>query len=255
MKEKQGGKIKEKEFDSLSDCQYIFPDLLRDDVDGFVVNSRILHRELGVGRDYSTWIKNRIEKYNFNENVDYKSFWMDKKGCNITIGKVKDFGLDVKKYNQMVRYGFKKDYLITIQMAKYLCSIEKKEEGAKILKYLTSSEEKIVIIKPKRKEIKFLEKLEQSLMPFNLTFKRQYPLFGGKYRIDAYIEELNIAIEYDENAHSNYPYEKEEGRQKEIEKELGCKFIRLSENNSDEYNIGYVFKELYPHLYVKKQIN
>ena len=91
-------------------------------------------------------------------------------------------------------------------------------------------------------------------MPFILTFKRQYPLFGGKYRIDAYIEELNIAIEYDENAHSNYPYEKEEGRQKEIEKELGCKFIRVSENNSDEYNIGYVFKELYSHLYTKEQM-
>ena len=239
MKEKQSGKIKEKEFDSLSDCQYIFPDLLRDDVDGFVVNSRVLHRELGVGRDYSTWIKNRIEKYNFNENVDF----VIKQEYKTNIEK--SHGGDRKS----------KVYSITTQMAKYLCGVEKKEEGAKILKYLTSSEEKIVIIKPKRKEIKFLEKLEQSLMPFNLTFKRQYPLFGGKYRIDAYIEELNIAIEYDENAHSNYPYEKEEGRQKEIEKELGCKFIRLSENNSDEYNIGYVFKELYSHLYVEKQIN
>lgn len=34
-------------------------------------NARELHASLGVGRDFSNWIKGRIEKYGFTENVDY----------------------------------------------------------------------------------------------------------------------------------------------------------------------------------------
>ncbi|MDR2194716.1 MAG: antA/AntB antirepressor family protein [Treponema sp.] len=35
------------------------------------VNARDLHASLGVGRDFSTWIKDRIEKYGFTEGSDY----------------------------------------------------------------------------------------------------------------------------------------------------------------------------------------
>ncbi len=40
---------------------------------GFVtaVNARIVHEWLGVGRDFSTWIKARIDKYGFDEHIDY----------------------------------------------------------------------------------------------------------------------------------------------------------------------------------------
>ena len=47
---------------------------------------------------------------------------------------------------------------------------------------------------------------------------------------------MNITIEYDENGHASYKYEEHEGRQKEIEKELGCKFIRVTDKESDEYH-------------------
>ena len=56
---------------------------------------------------------------------------------------------------------------------------------------------------------------------------------------------MNIAIEYDENGHANYTYEQHEGRQKEIENKLGCRFIRVTDNNSDEYNISLVIKEIF----------
>lgn len=36
-----------------------------------VSDARDLHAGLGVGRDYVTWIKGRIEKYGFTEGVDY----------------------------------------------------------------------------------------------------------------------------------------------------------------------------------------
>lgn len=35
------------------------------------VNARELHKWLNVGRDFSNWIKDRIEKYDFTENLDY----------------------------------------------------------------------------------------------------------------------------------------------------------------------------------------
>ena len=38
------------------------------------VSARELHTFLGSKQDFSTWIKNRIEKYGFVENVDYITF-------------------------------------------------------------------------------------------------------------------------------------------------------------------------------------
>lgn len=100
----------------------------------------------------------------------------------------------------------------------------------------------------KRKEEGFLDQLEESLCVFNLIGVKQYIVKNDKgtnYRIDYYIPSLNIAIEYDENNHSTYTYEQQEGRQKEIEDKLGCKFIRVSDKNSNGYNIGQVIKEIY----------
>lgn len=94
-----------------------------------------------------------------------------------------------------------------------------------------------------RKEIRFREKIEQALKPFGIIIHKQYPCL--QYNIDLYIESLKIAIEYDENEHKFYSYENQELRQKNIEKELGCRFIRVSDKNSDEYNIGYVIKNIF----------
>ena len=40
--------------------------------DGSWIDARTLHKELGVGKDFTTWIKGRIEKYEFVENEDWK---------------------------------------------------------------------------------------------------------------------------------------------------------------------------------------
>ena len=53
----------------------------------------------------------------------------------------------------------------------------------------------------------------------------QHPVLDGKYKIDWFIPELNLAIEFDEHDHTwNSDYDK--ARQKEIEESLGCKFAR-----------------------------
>lgn len=89
-----------------------------------------------------------------------------------------------------------------------------------------------------RKEIKFLDKLQEALKPFDLEGIKQYKVLN--YRIDFYIPKLNIAIEYDENEHKDYSYKQQQGRQKEIENSLGCDFIRISDKQNEEYNIGLV---------------
>lgn len=94
-----------------------------------------------------------------------------------------------------------------------------------------------------RKEVVFLDKLEESLKPFNIKGIRQYGILS--YRIDYFIPSLNIAIEYDENNHNSYTYEAHEGREKEIKEILNCKFIRVTDYNTDEYNIGYIIKSIF----------
>ncbi len=44
------------------------------------VNARELHQFLEVGRDFSTWIKGRIEQYGFEEGVDFYSFLSESSG-------------------------------------------------------------------------------------------------------------------------------------------------------------------------------
>ena len=88
----------------------------------------------------------------------------------------------------------------------------------------------------------FLDDLEDVLKPFHIYGVRQYKVLD--YRIDFYIERLNVAIEYDENNHKGYSYEQQELREKKIKEELGCRFIRVSDNNSNGHNIALILKEL-----------
>lgn len=94
-----------------------------------------------------------------------------------------------------------------------------------------------------RKECLFIQQLEEFLSEYNLEGVKQYSILN--YKIDYYIPQLKLAIEYDENNHDKYSYKAQEGRQKQIEKELGCKFVRLSDNCSDLKNIAKVSKYIH----------
>lgn len=101
---------------------------------------------------------------------------------------------------------------------------------------------KDIVVIDSRKEILFIEKLIKTLEPLDLIMIKQYKV--NNYRIDLYIKDWNIAIEYDENDHMSYTHNQHKGRQIEIENKLGCTFLRLSDNKSDEHNIGIVFNEI-----------
>ena len=48
------------------------------------------------------------------------------------------------------------------------------------------------------------------------------------YRIDAYFPKYKLAIEVDEQGHNDRDVDYDIGRQKAIEKDLGCEFIRIN---------------------------
>ena len=56
------------------------------------------------------------------------------------------------------------------------------------------------------------------------------------YRIDAYFPKYKLTIEVDEQGHNDRDIDYEIRRQKAIEKELGCEFIRIN-RAKENFNI------------------
>ncbi|MCX6734907.1 MAG: antA/AntB antirepressor family protein [Candidatus Peregrinibacteria bacterium] len=98
------------------------------------VNARELHQWLGVGRDFSNWIKDRIAKYDFMENLDYF----------VAIAKFGD-GFNVQSKGKIVdaKTGkvLAKEYIISLDMAKELAMVENSEIGKKVRKYFIRVED------------------------------------------------------------------------------------------------------------------
>jgi len=84
------------------------------------VNARELHGFLKVGRDFSNWIKARIEKYGFLENEDYVVFAVS--GENPQAGRPTT------------------DYHISIDMAKELSMVENNDQGREARQYFIRCE-------------------------------------------------------------------------------------------------------------------
>jgi phage anti-repressor protein len=74
---------------------------------GSWIDAKTLHKELKVGKDFTTWIKGRISKYEFVENEDYK---LDLPN----LANQKSHGGDRKT----------KYYSLTLDMAKELSMVE-----------------------------------------------------------------------------------------------------------------------------------
>lgn len=82
-------------------------------------NARDLHATLGVGKDFSTWIKDRIEQYGFSAGDDYPP----------VSGKIPG------KRGQP-----RTDYHLTLDMAKELAMVENNERGRQVRRYFIQIE-------------------------------------------------------------------------------------------------------------------
>lgn len=94
-----------------------------------------------------------------------------------------------------------------------------------------------------RKEIEFKDELVDFFKSMGLSIESQYRV--GRYRVDFYIPYLNLVIEYDEKEHRLYDPNLEKKREEFILNKLNCKMLRLSDRNSNAYNLGLITKELF----------
>jgi phage anti-repressor protein len=111
------------------------------------INARDLHQRLEVGRDFSTWIKDRIEKYEYVEGKDYH---LPKFGevVNKSTGQA---NLIIPKFgdNQVSSHGGRRkgagrpeiDYLLSIGTAKEIVTSENNAKSLEIRRYLIKVEE------------------------------------------------------------------------------------------------------------------
>lgn len=87
------------------------------------VSARELHAFLESKQDFSNWIKNRIEQYDFVENADYL----------------------LHKFMEQTPSGAKHkiEYYITLDMAKELSMVERNEKGKEARKYFIECEKQL----------------------------------------------------------------------------------------------------------------
>lgn len=84
-----------------------------------LVNARDLHAVMEVGKDFSNWIKERIEKYGFTEGEDYSPVLANRS------------------------YGFgkpKTEYHLSLDMAKELAIVEGNDKGRQARRYFIQME-------------------------------------------------------------------------------------------------------------------
>jgi phage anti-repressor protein len=87
-------------------------------------DARALHTFLEVGRDFSSWIKKRIDEYKFAKDIDYIEVFT-KSGENLQGGRPQ------------------LDYHLTLDMAKELCMVERNQKGRQARRYFIECEKKL----------------------------------------------------------------------------------------------------------------
>jgi phage anti-repressor protein len=136
-------------FYKMRNTQHELPMVVQND--NVLVDARLLHRQLKVGKDFSNWIKYRIKEFGFEEGKDYSP--------NLA-SKISTHG-----------GGNKVDYLLSMDMAKELAMLERNEVGREIRRYFIAKEKELRGISqlPKQAE------LFKGLKPKRFNDTEMYP--------------------------------------------------------------------------------
>jgi len=111
----------------------------------------------------------------------------------------------------------------------------------KTLDYLYSLKgEKIHIQLQDRKAEEFVVMLSKILYNFGIQTVKEFSLLGSKYKVDLYIPNYNIVVEYDEYHHTT---NNDKDREKEIIEHLNCVFIRVKDSDSLSENVSKVLSK------------
>ncbi|EJN0421212.1 antA/AntB antirepressor family protein [Campylobacter coli] len=122
-------------------------------------NAREIFQFLNSEQEYSNWIKNRISHYNFIENQDYIIELVYTKGRP------------------------RKEYYVTLDMAKELCMVENNEKGRQARRYFIECEKRLKNLEQ--------EKMQKLAFHQSLGYKSQLKQQKEKY------ENKIKALQYD----------------------------------------------------------
>ncbi|HAF2406402.1 TPA: antA/AntB antirepressor family protein [Salmonella enterica] len=100
-----------------------------------IASARALHKALGVKRDFTTWIKDRIKRYGFIEGVDY-----------VVVENLSSPKRGSAKSRQQTEH----DYLISLNMGKETAMVERTEQGRAVRRYFIRCEEELHKAAPKK---------------------------------------------------------------------------------------------------------
>ena len=153
-----------------------------------VVDGRELHQFLKVGRDYTTWIKQRIRKYDFVENQDF-----------VIVQNLRSPDL----VNTKARVQLVNEYHLTLEMAKELSMVENNAQGKMARRYFIKCEKALLhannnlMLQFNRALLefeKFSDLASQAGRTLNLIGKQLKPQSKGK--LDALSQKLQPMLNF-----------------------------------------------------------
>lgn len=112
-----------------------------DGIEQPLVDARTLHTFLGVGRDFSNWIKARIFDYDFVENQDYV----------LTLAKTGE------RQNVVAH-----EYRLSLDMAKELAMVERSERGRQVRRYFIALEKRVLAQKDTSRLLWLIDELQDA---------------------------------------------------------------------------------------------
>lgn len=119
--------------------------------DNILISAHLLHKKLKVNTRFYDWIKRRVEKYGFQEGLDYYSNLSNRS--------------DGKAGRQLT------DYLLTLDTAKELAMLEENEVGRAIRRYFIQKEKELRSVSQLPKEAA----LFKGLKPRRINDRLMYP--------------------------------------------------------------------------------
>lgn len=131
----------------------------------FPANVKFLFYFLEIDTKFADWIKNRINKYSFTENQDYIIELVYTKGRP------------------------RKEYYITLDMAKELCMVENNEKGRQARRYFIECE----------KRLKNLEQEQMQKLAFRQSLGYKSQLAQQKQKYENEIKALKYDLEQSKN--------------------------------------------------------
>jgi len=106
-----------------------------------IVNARDLHTFLEVRKDFSTWLKSKLKKYMFIENVDYARIFFDINGKRIA------FPQNGESDNEDFGRVYRIEYAITLDCAKGLSMVQNNAKGSEARQYFIQKEKEFWALK------------------------------------------------------------------------------------------------------------